>query len=179
MPNHLPPPKSPCGHKLYRLNCDDYDRLVAHADGRCQICKALPEETGHGYLVVDHDAQVGQWAVRGLLCSDCNSALPCGTRPSWALAYLDRPWWRLELEAQGLSPEVLPEPPPGSRVAAGSNIHWVRTEQGWEHTARYRNATPKTWSALNRKYGPHQIRVVRMGLLTRDEVYGTDKETTA
>ncbi|MGW7001353.1 endonuclease domain-containing protein [Streptomyces sp. NPDC054933] len=96
MPKHLPPPNSPCSHKAYQLSCDDYDRLVDHASGVCQICGAAPDQDVRGFLVVDHDAKVGQWAVRGLLCSDCNTALPAGSEPSWARAYLADPWWRRE-----------------------------------------------------------------------------------
>ena len=89
MPNHAPPsPKSPCAHKLYQLSCDDYDRLMEHAGGACQICGF------RGFLVVDHDAGVGDWAVRGLLCGRCNRGIPFGSAPAWATEYLADPWWR-------------------------------------------------------------------------------------
>lgn len=160
MPNHLPPPKSPCGHKIYGLSCEDYDRLVEHAQGTCQICGVTPAKTGHGFLVVDHDANVGQWAVRGLLCSDCNSALPCGAAPEWARAYLADPWWRRELDARGIGLQVQPEPAIGSRVVVPRGSRLKRTERGWEHVANY-GGSPRTWEALNRRYGPHNIQILR------------------
>lgn len=98
MPNHVPPPSGRCSHKVYDMSCDDYDQLVSDAGGRCQICQVAAHETNRGFLVIDHDAKVGQWAVRGLLCSDCNTAIPCGSAPSWASDYLAAPWWK----AQGL-----------------------------------------------------------------------------
>lgn len=94
MPNHVPPRSGRCSHKVYDMTCDDYDQLVDDADGRCQICRVAPHETNRGFLVIDHDAKVGPWAVRGLLCSDCNTAIPCGSAPGWARAYLASPWWR-------------------------------------------------------------------------------------
>lgn len=161
MPNHLPPPKSPCGHKIYGLSCNDYDRLVEHARGVCQICGVSPEKTGHGFLVVDHDAKLGQWAVRGMLCSDCNSALPCGSSPQWAQEYLAAPWWRHEVESRGIEILEVPEPPIGSEVVVPLRNRLRRTRRGWEHLAKY-GGSPRTWEQLSRRYGPHNIRVVRL-----------------
>lgn len=160
MSRHIPPRKSPCGHKRYGLGCEDYDRLHEHANGACQICDKAELETVYG-LVVDHDAKVGTWAVRGLLCNDCNAALPCGSSPEWARRYLENPWWRLELEAQGIANWMeIEEPPIGARILADGRLGFRRTKKGWEHTAKY-SASPRSWAELNRRFGPHKIRVVR------------------
>jgi hypothetical protein len=69
-----------CHHSSYRLTCDDYEELWAHAGGRCEICRRTPEETPDKQLVIDHAGEYGFFAVRGLLCSKCNSLM----------AYVDR-----------------------------------------------------------------------------------------
>lgn len=59
-------------HRQYRLNCADFEELIARATGRCEIC-GLPAERNHrGKLAIDHDHLLGRWAVRGLLCLSCN-----------------------------------------------------------------------------------------------------------
>lgn len=155
---HQRPRKSSCGHRLYGLSCPDYDRLIAHAEGACQICGVKPGQTGHGFLVVDHDDTVGQWAVRGLLCQDCNSALPMGSTPPWASDYLAHPWWKLELARLGVSPEPGPEPPVGSTVAV-HGLNFRRETDGWHHVASF-GGSPRTWVELNRRYAPHRIEVI-------------------
>jgi hypothetical protein len=156
---HEKPKGRPCSHRVYQLECDDYDRLVARAGGKCQICGTAPEQTKHGFLVIDHDDAVGQWAVRGLLCSTCNSALPMGSAPEWAADYLANPWWRLELERIGVDASPRPEPPAGAEVVACRGLRWRRTGDYWRHVAKYRGM-PRTWAWLQRHYGPHNIRVV-------------------
>lgn len=158
MAEHTRPRGRPCSHRVYQLDCDEYDRLVTHAAGRCQICSTAPEDTQHGFLVVDHDATVGQWAVRGLLCSKCNTALPDGSTPDWAADYLARPWWRLELARRGVDGSAPPEPPPGSVIVACRGLRWQRTGDSWRHVAKYRGS-PRSWSWLLRHYGPHNIRI--------------------
>lgn len=155
---HQRPKRSPCGHKIYGLSCQDYDRLIAHARGACQICGTRPEQTGHGFLVVDHDDTVGQWAVRGLLCQDCNSSLPMGPTPDWAAGYLAQPWWKLEFARLSASPDPTPEPPAGSTVAA-HGLNFRREADGWVHVASF-GGTPHTWAELNRRYAPHRIEVL-------------------
>jgi Fe-S oxidoreductase len=55
---------------LYRLDSDDYLRLLHKQNGRCAICHR-PATTRP--LCVDHDHHTGE--VRGLLCTTCNSAI--------------------------------------------------------------------------------------------------------
>ncbi|MVO84179.1 hypothetical protein GPA10_05180 [Streptomyces sp. p1417] len=158
MADHVKPRGRACSHRTYHLGCEDYDRLVRRAAGRCQICRAAPEQTKHGFLVVDHDATVGQWAVRGLLCSTCNTALPDGVTPKWATGYLARPWWREELHRLGADAEPKPEPPDGSIVVACRGLRWRRDGEVWRHVAKYRGS-PRTWMWLQRHYGPHNLRL--------------------
>jgi hypothetical protein len=160
MAEHTRPRGRACSHRVYQLDCVDYDRLVDHADGRCQICSAAPEQTKHGFLVIDHDDAVGQWAVRGLLCSNCNSALPMGSAPEWAADYLARPWWRLELERLGADAVPRPEPPPGSVVMACRGLRWRRDGDSWRHVAKY-GGSSRSWAWLQRHYGPHNIRLMK------------------
>lgn len=71
---------SPCAHERYRLTCAEFDELWTFAGGRCQICRKPPEETPDGKLFIDHAGEYSFFAVRGLLCSKCNSLM----------AYIDR-----------------------------------------------------------------------------------------
>lgn len=161
-----------CQHSAYHLTCEDYDRLVEHAGGVCQTCGTAPEATRHGFLVIDHDSRLGQWAVRGLLCHNCNINLPRGTKPEWAQAYLEQPWWYVDAVARGIKVEVPDEPPIGSRVQGESGLTLVRTKRGWEHVANYRGA-PRSWAEVLRRFGPHRIKIVPVGmnasLLTQTE----------
>lgn len=157
--NHTKPLKSKCGHRIYQLDCGEYDRLVDHAGNRCQICGTAPDQTKHGFLVVDHDANVGQWAVRGLLCSTCNTGLPAGSTPAWAADYLKLPWWRREADRLGLNAEQLPEPGIGSVVLTPNRDVWRRGPEGWQQTANWRHKPTLSWDRLNHRFGPHRIRV--------------------
>jgi hypothetical protein len=51
------------------ISVADYDALLQRQGGVCAICKTPPKRL----LSVDHDHDTG--AVRGLLCSTCNSGL--------------------------------------------------------------------------------------------------------
>lgn len=155
---HQPPERSRCGHKVYGLSCQDYDRLVADAKGSCQICDVKPEQTKHGFLVVDHDAKVGDWAVRGLLCSRCNTQLDSHVHvldSKRVARYLSRPWYRARLEELGLPPK-LPEPPVGAAVKTRTDKTWLRTAEGWVRTNQHgRIMWTTTWATLERKHGPY------------------------
>lgn len=56
--------------RKYDLSLEDYGLLFVKQRGACAICRITPESKP---LVVDHDHATG--AVRGLLCSTCNSAI--------------------------------------------------------------------------------------------------------
>jgi Recombination endonuclease VII len=81
-----------CTHVGYSLNCAEYDDLAAIARGRCMICKEPASP-----LYIDHDHEVGSWAVRGLVCHGCNQRLrrvDSGERPATAAIaqYLAEAW---------------------------------------------------------------------------------------
>lgn len=56
----------------YGLSKDAYDTLYKETNGCCSICGLL-DKTHKNSLHVDHDHVTGN--VRGLLCSNCNTAL--------------------------------------------------------------------------------------------------------
>ena len=177
---------STCQHTAYLLDCEEYDRLADRAQGVCEICHVDPDGTKHGLLVIDHDSTIGRWAVRGLLCHNCNTKLPRGAKPDWAGHYLGNPWWFTEWQARGIGLENLNEPPQGTRVRLPSGRELVRGSRGWEHDSNYRGA-PRSWEKLMYEFGPHRVTLVssalNMGPLTRDEAYGaqpdSEKEQTA
>lgn len=57
--------------KAYNLTIEQYDILLEAQNGRCAICRSLPEKDRR--LAVDHNHETGR--VRGLLCSKCNRGL--------------------------------------------------------------------------------------------------------
>jgi hypothetical protein len=156
--SHVPPRCGYCAHRNYSLGCDEYEQLVADHDGRCAICRITGPETPQGFLVIDHDYWYGYWAVRGLLCSQCNTTLDAygHTRTVAEEAYLADPWWRRHFARLGLPAEPLTEPAVGAVIAVGQ-FRWMRTERGWERPRAPHRLT--TWRELHRQYGPHKIRM--------------------
>lgn len=57
--------------RRYGLTVDDYDVMLAAQGGGCAICGAPPSESRRHHI--DHDHETG--VVRGLLCSNCNTAM--------------------------------------------------------------------------------------------------------
>lgn len=83
-------------HVLYihGVHPEELDALYRAQRGRCAICDIERPMRGPGCLVIDHDHTTGE--RRGLICHDCNKALPVMERvgPTWALralAYLGDP----------------------------------------------------------------------------------------
>ena len=56
----------------YGITLDDYERMSAEQAGECAIC-GRHESEFRRRLAVDHDHESG--AVRGLLCSPCNTGI--------------------------------------------------------------------------------------------------------
>lgn len=88
--------KPPAIHTLYQhgVHPDELAALYREQGGRCAICDAPRPMRGPGCLFIDHDHETGE--RRGLICHDCNKALPVMERvgPTWALrvlAYLGDP----------------------------------------------------------------------------------------
>ena len=55
--------------KTYGIDNKKYEQRVQEQEGKCAICKKVPEKT----LCVDHDHETGH--VRALLCHTCNRCL--------------------------------------------------------------------------------------------------------
>lgn len=93
-----------CHHGMYRLTCEDYDALWEHAGGCCEICRTPAADTPDGKLFVDHAGAYGFFAVRGLLCSKCNSLMRYVDRGEKhdrrASAYLANAWFVRVLHAR-------------------------------------------------------------------------------
>ncbi|MCY0926912.1 endonuclease domain-containing protein [Streptomyces sp. H27-H1] len=64
-----------CQHNNYRLTCEDFDELWHNAGGSCQICRTPATDAARGKLYIDHAGEYGPFAVRGLLCSKCNTLM--------------------------------------------------------------------------------------------------------
>lgn len=59
--------------RYYGMTEGDFDEMLKTQNGVCAICGRLSEHKAKQNLCVDHDHTTG--AVRGLLCSFCNSAI--------------------------------------------------------------------------------------------------------
>jgi hypothetical protein len=159
--NHARPPSGRCTHRNYNLSCEEFDELVVDHEGRCAICGCMGPESKLGVLVIDHDFRHGNWAVRGLLCSRCNTVIDVAVRERTPReqAYLASPWWRRRFALLNLAAEVHPEPAVGAVVIAGRE-YWKRTRVGWEHSYAQSYAKRKSWRDLTVMHAPHEIRVV-------------------
>lgn len=153
MEPHTKPAGRPCRHRSYWLSCEDFDRLRARALDRCEICGTRGSDTGHGELHIDHDPALGDWAVRGLLCSRCNTSLHRLDSDA-ARAYLANPW-------HGDVTPVRLEPPVGSKVVDLRGYTWKRLPNGkWRSNSGHRGSA-MTWLLLNKRFGPHNLRLAR------------------
>lgn len=57
----------------YGITIDDYNKLLLNQGGVCAICKRFKLRTIDRRMHIDHDHATG--LVRGILCSNCNTAL--------------------------------------------------------------------------------------------------------
>lgn len=80
--------------RVFGLTPDQYDSMLFGQGGGCAICGRQPpgDDSFHKYLAVDHCHKTG--AVRGLLCTQCNTAIGLfaedSSRLLHAAAYLMR-----------------------------------------------------------------------------------------
>lgn len=58
----------------YGLTTESKMEMLASQGGGCAICHRT-NPGGRGYWHVDHDHEIGQGAVRGILCNNCNTTL--------------------------------------------------------------------------------------------------------
>ena len=56
--------------RTYGIDHDQFDQMLVRCDGKCEVCGRPPKKKA---LCVDHCHDTGK--VRGLLCSNCNTAL--------------------------------------------------------------------------------------------------------
>ncbi len=75
----------------YGITAAEYDAMFAAQDGKCAICKQMPEDNvrAHwgGKLCIDHCHETN--TVRGLLCNDCNLAARYAKTEATALAMVE------------------------------------------------------------------------------------------
>jgi hypothetical protein len=72
--------------RTYGITLEDYERMLAEQGGVCPLCGRTADEAHPDKrpLVVDHCHDTLK--VRGLLCSQCNSAIhPIDNDPNWAI----------------------------------------------------------------------------------------------
>lgn len=132
-----------CHHRKYRLTCGQIDELRKAAGGCCQIC-GKKERYCAGFLRIDHDKTLGYWAVRGLLCGQCNQGLERGWLVGPEVAtYLGSAWFRSLPGADQVKPE--PEPdwtdfPVVSKDAALVDVRSAAEAYSDAYHAGHRNA---------------------------------------
>lgn len=117
--------------KHLMLTDEQYEALLARADGRCEVC-GREERTrslnGHSFdLAIDHDHVT--LVVRGMLCRQCNTALGCAQDDPALLRkladYLENPF--------GLANPVDFEERIGNRSQADTFRQSKRPARGWQH----------------------------------------------
>jgi len=59
--------------KHYRINIDEYERILAEQEGACAICGQPPKDRRGFRPHIDHCHETGK--VRGILCGRCNKGL--------------------------------------------------------------------------------------------------------
>ncbi|MEU4558579.1 endonuclease domain-containing protein [Actinoplanes sp. NPDC023936] len=154
-----------CTHRRYRLTCAGYEELIQRSGARCEACKkpAHAEDNGRrqipGRLQIDHDHELGMWAVRGLLCQRCNSTIDReGVGPRLA-PYAAKAFYLLILARHGITNLAPAEPPFGAKVLDFAHRPWRRTPHGWvaEHNQAWHLESVVTWNFLVRNSGPHNL----------------------
>ena len=161
------PHHATCRHEAYRLTCGEFETLLADCQYSCATCGSTGAETTLGMLVIDHDGQVGDWAVRGVLCTPCNVTIRIDREPpEWAQKYLAAPWWKRMLADRDLA--LLPPEPTGRYInrtegwTYGTAVTdfdghiWHRNGDVWERGGKKNE--PVSWRQLVRMYGPHALK---------------------
>jgi hypothetical protein len=123
---------------------------------RCEICGCPPQGNTAGKLFIDHDNQLGRWAVRGLLCHRCNSLN--AVRPGWNVRapegsdrYLANPWYRRQLAHRGLSADLPAEPDRSALVHDSLGGLWRYAHGAWRTK---RGSRGRSWADLVDQFGP-------------------------
>jgi hypothetical protein len=146
-------------HRHYKLNCAQYEDLLAACSQLCQICGRSAERHARPKLRIDHEWG-GLWAVRGLLCAGCNANLRQDGQ-GWSVheRYLATPWWKAQCAKRGLPAGKRPEPEIGSAIQNQWDTVWLHARQGWWHAFKQNGVGrgTKPWDQLNDAYGPHNL----------------------
>lgn len=76
---------------LYGITIEDFEKLSADQGDACKVCLSPASSNRFGALYVDHCHSTGR--IRGLLCSNCNTAIgllrDCPDRLSAAIKYIE------------------------------------------------------------------------------------------
>lgn len=146
-------------HRHYKLSCEQYESLITRAGHLCEICRRVPGAPGRLKLFIDHGGPL--WAVRGLLCTGCNTRLEYENRFSQAASdYLDRSWWKQQCAAHGIPVDPRnAQPPVGSAFRNQWGVIWIHARQDWWHAPRQpaRGTVVPFWDSLYNAYGPHNL----------------------
>lgn len=151
-----------CTHRKYLLTCSQYETLLSRSAGKCEICGFPAEENPGGKLYIDHDHALGIWAVRGLLCQLCNTALR-SPESRTELGYATAAFY-LTLAAKAGVAEA-PEPSLLSVVRDHAQRPWRREQEGWwpRFPRAAQHIYPVSWVRLISLYGPHNLRESAFG----------------
>jgi len=144
-------------HQAYALTCAQYNALLVRSADACEICGRPSAESHWGKLAIDHDARIGQWAVRGLLCHDCNTNMRrIPANDPRLLAYLDSAWYLDALAQAGIRLGIYPEPDLRTIVGEPTGRHWKRYKRGWVVLNRYpyNHGAVETWQRILYRHGP-------------------------
>lgn len=144
-------------HLGYKLSCEQYERLLARSGQLCEICRKSALRTHTGKLNIDHSGP--WWAVRGLLCTRCNTELRNGAR--WltgAAEYLAETWWLQECRRLGLPTAPGDEPAAGSAIRDQYGTVWIRYADGlWHPHGGRTNGATASWKRLHQMRGPQNV----------------------
>lgn len=153
----LNPGHENCRHMDYLLGCNEYEVLLDRAHGLCEICEIPGFRNARRKLFIDHDSRIGRWAVRGLLCQNCNFDVQRLTGPEFD-RYLARPFY-LDVLRVHQAPLFLEEPPIGSRVADSKGETWTHGKKEWSRppSSYSRCSCCHDWRYLHYQNGPHVL----------------------
>lgn len=167
------------------MTCRQFDSLHAQAGGSCQICRTPEHEAPAGVLQIDHDKKLGYWAVRGLLCVTCNSAISgrIGMTGPEVDRYMAAPWYAGLEYAHLIQPEddaVVPLAPDVVRpllVRAGAEADRARREKDPDH--RRLSQIVRDLMRAADLGGMRQVDIARASGRTREAVYTATRERRA
>lgn len=119
-----------CRHHKYGLSCRHFEQLLRRSQNRCEICEMPAEENTFGKLFIEHDHDVGRWAVRGLVCLPCNRLLAHPRAKTLAAKYLAAAWH--------VNVQPLPCQHATADFSAWPNTRRRNPQAYWEQYAIYR-----------------------------------------